>query len=45
MKPTQPVITVPTKQAVKRYIDDRAKVRQPVPTAQEIRRQLGWFLK
>lgn len=45
MKTTQPVITVPTKQAVKRYLDDRAKVRQPVPSNEEIRRILGWFLK
>lgn len=31
----------PTKEQVKRWIDDRAKERKPLPSQKELRRQLG----
>lgn len=42
--PTQPINT-PTKQQVRQYLQERVKTPKPVPDPQEIRRQLGWFLK
>lgn len=34
-----------TKQLVREYIQNRQKTKQPLPTQEEIRRQLGWGLK
>jgi hypothetical protein len=34
----------PSKEQVKRWIEDRAKERKPLPSRKEIRRQLGWDL-
>ncbi len=34
----------PDKETVKRYLDERHKNKQPPPTPEEIRRQLGWEL-
>lgn len=32
----------PTKEAVRAYLQHRAKEKAPVPSVEEIRRQLGW---
>lgn len=34
-----------TKELVRAFIQARAKSRSPLPSQEEIRRQLGWFLK
>lgn len=34
----------PSKEKVKRWIDDRAKERKPLPSQKELRRQLGMDL-
>lgn len=31
----------PTKENVRRWMDDRAKTRKPLPSQKELRRQLG----
>ena len=32
------------KQAARQFLEQRARNPQPIPTIEEIRRQLGWFL-
>lgn len=34
-----------TKQLVREYLQNRQKTKAPLPTREEIRRQLGWELK
>lgn len=41
---TQPIQS-PTKEQVREYAEKRAKSNEPPPSPEEIRRQLGWFLK
>ncbi|MFM9434819.1 hypothetical protein ACFDR9_001881 [Janthinobacterium sp. CG_23.3] len=36
-------ITHPTKEQVRAYMQQREAARRPPPTADEIRRQLGWI--
>jgi hypothetical protein len=35
----------PTKEQVRDYTAERAKSHTPPPSIEEIRRQLGWYLK
>lgn len=35
----------PNKYVVQRWINERAKNPAPPPTMEEVRRQLGWWLK
>jgi hypothetical protein len=37
--------TQPTKQLVRDYMDRRTHDESPPPSLEEIRRQLGWYLK
>jgi hypothetical protein len=36
--------TVPTKQQVRQYLEQRIESRTPPPSMEEIRRNLGWGL-
>lgn len=38
------VVTRPTKEQVRRWMDERQRSSQPPPSLTEIRRQLGWEL-
>ena len=42
--PTMPLASVPTKEAVRVYMERRAHDDEPPSTPEEIRRQLGWDL-
>lgn len=35
----------PTKEQIRAYTAERAKAKTPPPSLEEIRRQLGWYLK
>ena len=37
-------MTTPTKITVRRWLKNRAKDHKPLPTQEELRRQLGWEL-
>jgi hypothetical protein len=39
-----PTVIPPTKEAVRHYLQERAKAPTPPGTPVEIRRQLGWWL-
>lgn len=36
--------TIPTKQLVRDYMDERTRATEPPPSPEEIRRQLGWAM-
>jgi hypothetical protein len=35
----------PTKEQTRAYLQERQRSKEPPPSIEEIRRQLGWFLK
>lgn len=37
--------TKPSKEQVRNYLTERAKAHTPPPSTEEIRRQLGWYLR
>lgn len=37
--------TTPTKEQVRKYMEERAKAHKAIPTQSDIRRKMGWFLK
>jgi len=39
------MITRPSHQKVRQYMEERRKSKEPPPSPEEIRRQLGWGLK
>jgi hypothetical protein len=39
-----PQPTIPTKQLVRDYLDERTRSDDPPPERDEIRRQMGWFM-
>lgn len=36
--------THPSKEVVRRYLEDRRKAKAPPPTPEQVRRELGWWM-